>query len=149
MSRTRRGVGRTEILIGVAVVVVLGAIAIPLVWNTSRNSARQEVPLYVNAIREFEFAYHQPFDEYVSADSAPREAHEVTADPVAWVSNSGFDKIGWTPEDELVYGSYRVSATADGFTVTGTCDIDGDGVRAIYEATDKEEAKAKTDDSIF
>lgn len=148
----RRGLGRTEVLIGVAVLSVLGLIAVPLVWSLGNNSARQEVPLVVESIRAAEFAYHDPFGEYVSAESAPREPHLVDENPVAWASNGGFDKLGWKPGDvglDTIYGSYKVATTKDGFTVIGTCDIDGDGERAIYEATAEAEATAKTASNVY
>jgi Tfp pilus assembly protein PilE len=150
MRAARRGIGRTEVLIGVAVVAVLGLIAVPLVLSMGKKSARQEVPLLVDSIREFEFAYQEPFGEFVSAEPAPRAPHEVDENPVPWKSNAGFDKLGWAPADVAeVYGSYRVAATSTGFKVIGTCDVDGDGERAVYEATDKEPATAKTDASVY
>jgi hypothetical protein len=151
--RGRRGIGRTEVLIGVAVVAVLGLIAIPLVLSGNKSSARAEVPMFVDSIREFEIAYQGPFGDYVSADPAPRKPHEVDQNAVPWVSNAGFDKISWSPvekfETEQVYGSYRVAAGPDGFKVTGTCDVDGDGERAEWVATEREGAKATTAGNVY
>lgn len=149
-SGTRRGIGRTEVLIGVAVVAVLGVIALALFGDVGRKAASQEAPMLVDSIRDFEFAYQEPFGEYVSADAAPRAPHEVDQRPVPWTSNAGFDKLGWAPEDvEEVYGSYRVSATSTGFTVTGVTDVDGDGERASYVATEQEKAKATTPSNVY
>ena len=146
----RRGVGRTEVLIGAAVVVVLALIAVPIVMGTSRKSARAEVPLLVDEIRELELRYRSSFGEYVSAEPAPRLPHLVDAAPATWASNRGFDAIGFAPpEPEAVVGSYKVAATEAGFTVTGTCDVDGDGRRAVYVATEAEPARLITDAGVY
>ncbi|MEZ5397897.1 MAG: hypothetical protein R2724_34735 [Bryobacterales bacterium] len=39
-------------------------------------------------------------------------------------------------------GSYSVQADGAGFKVTGSCDVDGDGQRATFEATHEVEAHA-------
>lgn len=153
MERSRRrGIGRTEVLIGAAVVGVLGLIAIPLFLSVGKGSAREEVPLLVESIRKFEFLHHEPFGEYVSAAPAPREPHLVDGHAVPWVTNAGFTKLGWEPGVEgltEVYGSYHVSATEDGFKVTGTCDVDGDGERATFEATADKEAAAVSASNVY
>jgi Tfp pilus assembly protein PilE len=140
MAGSRRGIGRTEIIVGVAVVAVLVLIAVPLVMGMSSKSSRTEVPMVVDAIREAEIKYHREFGDYVSAESTPRKPHEVNATPVPWASNRGFDTIGLVLPNGIseVYGSYKVTASKDGFVVVGTCDIDNDGARAVYEASDKD-----------
>lgn len=140
MAASRRGIGRTEIIVGVAVVAVLVLIAVPLVMGMSSKSSRTEVPMIVDAIRQAELDYHRQFGDFVSAEPSPRMPHEVNGNPVAWASNRGFDTIGFKIPDGIteVYGSYKVTASKDGFVVVGSCDIDNDGVRAVYEASDKD-----------
>lgn len=146
----RRGVGRTELLIGAAVVVVLVLIAVPILMGTGKKSARAEVPLLVDQIRELELTYRASFGDYVSAEPSPRAPHLVDAVAVAWSSNRGFDTIGFAPpEPDAVYGSYKIAATETGFTVTGTCDVDGDGRRAVYVATESEPARLITDAGVY
>ena len=154
MSRratTQRGIGRTEALIGGGAVLAVGLVAIVIGGRMFGNgAARDEVPALVNSIRQFELDYYGPFQEYVSAESAPRALHELNGNGVSWLSNSGFDKLGWAPENtDGVVGSYRVAATATGFTVTGSCDLDEDGERAVSVATEKEEAKAISDPGVY
>jgi hypothetical protein len=132
------------------VVLVLGGIVLVLTLRSGNGAAREELPRLVNSIRKFELDNYGPFQEYVSAEPAPRPAHAVDGNAVPWASNDGFDKLGWAPDDVgAVVGSYRVAATATGFTVTGTCDLDGDGERAVFVATEKEEAKAVSDPSVY
>jgi Tfp pilus assembly protein PilE len=151
-ERARRGVGRTEVLIGVAVVAVLGLIAVPLVLSNAKSNRRDAVREMVDEIREHEIEYAAAFSGagYTSADPAPRPFIEVDETPIPWVSNRGFDEIGWAPDDTTaVYGAFRVSATADGFVVTGTCDLDGDGERAVFEASKDAPAVMKSENHVY
>lgn len=141
--------GRNEILIGIAVVAVLILVAIPLLLSGSKQGQIAEVPLNVNGIRTAEIQYHDAFNEYVSAESAPRPPHAVDPTPVEWVPSRGFKRLSWEPETPTVVGSYSVTATSDGFTVFGACDVDGDGARATFEATLTAEAAATSDANVY
>ena len=146
----RRGIGRTEIMIGVAVVVLLALIVGGLMMGSSSKSNRAEVPLNVDAIRTAEITYQEAFEDYVSASAAPRAATAVNEKPVAWNPTEGFKKLAWAPEnEEAVYGSYQVVAKEDGFTVTGTCDVDGDGNRAVYTANAENNAQRDTPEDVY
>ena len=147
--RGRRGVGRTEIIIGIVVVVVLAAVAIPLLMSGSDKSKDAELPLYVESIRTAEIQLMEVFSEYQSADAAPRAATAVDATPVAWTPSEGFERLAWSPDDlESVYGSYRVLITDSGFSVIGVADVDGDGKRAEFTAT-KDAPAAATSNPDF
>ena len=150
-SMTRRGeIGRNEILVGVAVVAVLALIAVPVVWSTNRKSQREEVRINVDAIRLRELDNKAVFSEYLGADAAPRPPHAVDATPVPWVPTEGYRRLGWAPEQTEVRGAYSVTLTPDGgFLVRGACDVDGDGRRAIYEATADRPATLVTDAGIY
>ncbi len=138
------GIGRTEVLIGLAVIAVLALITLPLMRGTSNDALRAEVPLNVNQIRIAETEQKEAFGDYLSAEAAPRKPEAVNATPVKWEATRGFKKLSWDPENrEEVYGSYSVAATADGFTVKGTCDTDGDGRRANFTASSSEDGAAK------
>jgi type II secretory pathway pseudopilin PulG len=148
--RARRGeVGRTEILVALAIVAVLALITVPVIWSMSRKSRRDEVRENVDSIRKAEIEHMQAFNEYVSADAAPRAPHAVDAQSVPWVATDGFQRLGWAPAESSLRGSYSVTATRDGFTVHGSCDVDGDGHRALYEATDDEPTTLTTDAGVY
>ena len=145
-----RGVGRTEVAIGIAVVLVVGLVTMPLLRGTSNDSLRAEVPLNVDAIRIAEETNQEAFGEYISAEAAPRAPDATNATPVAWVPTKGFKTLAWEPANTTeVYGAYSVEATATGYVVRGTCDTDGDGRRATYEANEKENAKRTSPDENF
>ncbi|MBA2322198.1 MAG: hypothetical protein H0V89_13720 [Deltaproteobacteria bacterium] len=133
----------------VAVLAVLTLIIVPVIWSFSRNARRDEVPLNVEAIRATELSYEKAFNEFLSADAAPRPPHAVDADAVPWIPSDGFRRLGWAPADAEVRGSYSVTATKTGFVVHGACDVDGDGHRALYEADVARAAVATTDDGVY
>lgn len=145
----QRGIGRTEIFIGAAVLAVVVLVTIPLVLNSSTKGRRAEVPLNVDSIRTSEITYQEAFEEFVSARPAPRAPTAVDAEATTWAPTPGFEKLRWSPPSSEVYGSYAVKATRTGFTVTGTCDVDGDGTRAVYEADAETNAHLTTDESIY
>lgn len=142
-------IGRNEILIGVAVVGVAALILVPILVSSSKSGQLGEVEQTVNAIRLAELQYHEAFNEYVSADPAPRPQHAVDATPVPWTPTDGFRKLAWAPEHELVVGSYQVQADKNGFKVIGACDLDGDGKRAVFVATQDEEAHAISNSGVY
>jgi type II secretory pathway pseudopilin PulG len=141
-------IGRSQILVGVAVIAVAILIIVPIVVSSSKSSRLEEVEKNVNAIRIAEIQYHEAFGEYVSAEAAPRPSHAVDANQVPWVATNGFRKLSWAPDTEQVIGS-QVQADKDGFKVIGACDVDGDGERAVFEATKDEEAHAVTGAGVY
>ncbi len=150
--RHRRGIGRTEWMIGGGVVGVLLLLAIPFALSSS-GSSRDEVPKIVEELRKFENVHHGAFDEYVSVESTPRLPHDLNGEAVPWVNTAGLDKIGFSLEQHLglteVYGSYKIVATDKGFTVTGSSDLDGDGIRATFVATETESVRQTTPDDVY
>jgi hypothetical protein len=142
-------IGRTHIIIGAAVLLVILAITLPLLGSVNQKSLRAEVPKNVNQIREAEITYNEAFESYVSAEAAPRDPLKVDSIAVPWEPSAGFRKLSWSPEEAEVRGSYTVAARGDDFTVTGVCDVDDDKNLARFEATVATEAESKTDISIF
>ena len=143
-------IGRNEmILIGAVVLAVALLVLVPFLLSSGKADKREQVRLHVEAIRNAEIQYQEAFGEFVGAEAAPRAAHEVSAEPVPWKASDGFRKLAWAPDEDSVLGSYQVAATREGFTVTGTCDVDGDGERAVFEATRDEEARAITASSVY
>lgn len=145
----RRGIGRTEVIAGIAIVAVVALVLIPLGVGASRKSRRAEVPLHVDAIKIALDTYHDAFDEYVGAEAAPRPMTAVDEQAVAWEPSPGFVKLAWAPEDEEVYGAYQIVATESGYTITGTSDVDGDGERAIFVADQDTPARMVTPEGVY
>ena len=134
---------------GLAILAVLVLITVPLVWSLARRARREEVAENVEAIRQRELENMRTFTEYLAADAAPRPPHTVDGDPVPWVASPGFARLGWAPSEPEVRGSYSVTVSGGDFVVRGACDVDGDGHRAIYEATAARAAALTTDASVY
>ena len=148
--RSRAGIGRTEIGIGVAIVLVAAIIVVPLLGGTSAESRRAEVPLNVDGIRTAEIEHHKAFKEYRSAKPAPRAPAALGASGIAWGDPADFVDLGWEPENtEEVWGSYSVQANKTGFTVQGQIDADGDGRRAVFSATEAQNAERSSAEDVY
>ncbi len=137
MRQNTKGFSLVELMIVVAIIGILAAIAIPNFVAMQLKSKRAEVPSNVSGIKTAELAYDASFDAFIDSSAAlPAAGGGKT--PVAWdgeVSGSGFQTIGWQP-DGFVRGQYQVSGASNtDFTVTGTCDVDGDAAIATYTAT--------------
>ena len=142
-------IGRNELLVGVAILVVAVLIVVPIFVSSDKSSHLDEIVQNVEAIRQAELQYDEAFGGFVSADAAPRPAHLVNGDPVPWAPSEGFRKLSWAPATETVLGSYTVQAERAGFKVMGTCDIDGDGRRALVEATRGEAARVVSEPGVY
>lgn len=141
--------GRNEILIGVAVLAVAALVVVPVLVSTSRSSRVREVEATVEQIRQAEIEHHDTFGEYVEAQAAPRPPHAVDPTAVPWEPSEGFRKLAVAPQRSEVIGSYQVHAERDDFKVIGTCDADGDGRRAVYEATRDQAVHAVTASGVY
>lgn len=113
-----------------------------------RKARRAEVPGNVDGIQTAELAWYAAHGRYLSAPAAPRPVLGVGKDSVDWVSAPEWTTLGWRP-DGKVRGAYWIVLTPTGFEVHGTCDIDGDGIRAEYLATESQNALIVTPPAIF
>jgi type II secretory pathway pseudopilin PulG len=141
--------GRNEILIGVAVLAVAALVVVPVLVSTSRTGRVREVEETVEAIRQAEIQHHELFGAFVSAQSAPRPPYAVDPQAVPWVPSEGFRQLSFSPARAEVIGSYQVQAEGQDFKVIGTCDADGDGTQARFEATRDQAAHATTESGVY
>ncbi len=116
-----------------------GAFGLP--FGASRlREMRSECAANVMAIKTTEMAYDAEYNTFLTVSPHPRGL--PGREPRPWGNgNTDFQKLGWHP-DGSVRGTYSVATTvasstvAGGdFTVKGRCDVDGDGVFAVYTAT--------------
>lgn len=147
-------IGTREILIGVGVAVVLLVVTIPLLGYVSDQSKRSEAQLLVESIRAAELAQGRsfPLEGFISADWAPRAPTDLDGGAVPWEPSEGFTRLGWSPEAEgydKVRCTYRVAASREDFTVTGRCDLDGDGRQAVFEASKDKPATQITEPGVY
>ena len=141
---------RNQALIAAGVLLVLLLVAGLFMMVGGANTAGQDELLKTcEAIRQAEIQYKEAFESYVSATASPRDPVAVDAMPAPWQPSRGFKKLSWSPEGDMLLGSYTVDASADGFTVIGVADADGDGKQARCEATHDAEAKLTSASDIY
>lgn len=142
-------IGWTEVIVGVALVAGIGGLTWPLLRTTTSKSKRAEVPLLVDTIRTAEITAEEAYGTYVPAAPAPRAPEAVGKTPVPWSPSAGLEELSLRPPTDHIYGSYTVELTDDGFIVRGVCDLDGDGVPAVYEATQDANAHRVTPEDVY
>ena len=129
--RRDKGFTLLELMIVVAIIGILGAIAIPSFTKLMMRTKRAELPTLVTAIREHQVAYYAEFDVYV--DCAPNPA-AYSAAPQPWAQNmAGWDAIGYQPDGDI-RGSYSCDDLGNDFLCTGLIDLDNDGIEARYDS---------------
>lgn len=140
---------RTWLLMAAAAFAVLLVIVVPLFLSGNKSAERDAVAQQVEGIRQAVLDYHDAFGEFVDATVAPRAFEQVNADAVLWQPSEGFRALSWQPPTDATRAAFKVDLTSDGFVVTGTCDLDGDGQRAVFKATHDQAANATTDRGVF
>lgn len=123
-----------------ATVAVIAAFGWPAARTLDLTRKRGECALHVDAIKRAEEAWYREHNSFVGADWEPRE--QVDAEAVLWEPGGGFAKLGFEPLVQPVRGAYRIQVVEGGYVVTGHCDVDGDGVLAVYEATHVRDSNA-------
>jgi Tfp pilus assembly protein PilE len=129
-------------MIVIAIIGLLATIAVPAFIRMRQRAKIAEAKSIIGAVRVSENAYYAEYSVYVGNQAYTPDR---TADPPArfpWDNNTRFSLLGFAPEGRL-YFSYAlggVDLPADGFTVQATCDLDGDGLWAVWTMTktDKE-----------
>jgi prepilin-type N-terminal cleavage/methylation domain-containing protein len=136
-----------EMMIVVAVILVLAAIAIPMVANAQLKAKRAEVFDVVDGIATAEVAYEAALDAYFFPMGWAPDAYTTNLDKkaTAWPSGEWTTQLAFAPDGE-VRGNYYVDAPGDmaglwgpipgdTFGATGVTDVDDDGVVFQYGAT--------------
>ena len=142
--------GRNELLIAGAVLVIALLVATPLMLSSGLAGRLSELRDQVESLRAAQLDHREAFGTYVGAASAPRTPAELGPDPVAWKPSRGFERLAWAPEPrQAVYASFAVAITEGGFRITGTSDLDGDGERAVIEATQDAPANAVSPPGVY
>ena len=119
-------------MIVVAIIGILGSIAIPQYARFQLRSKTVEAKSNLVAIRAAQAAHFSEFGSYVAADPTPASAPGAVQVPFAPVT-AGFLELGFEPTG-AVFFSYAITVAADGtgYTAESAGDLDGDGVRQYW-----------------
>ena len=149
-TRWRHNVGFSviEFMILVALVCIVAAIGVPNFIEMQYRAQRAEVPTNIDGIRAAAMAYQSAHGR-VMAEEIPRPDAFPGNRERPWKAGTRFDELGWEPEG-TVRGSYSISTTSpQEYRIKGYCDVDGNGVQAVYTATSAEGAQAQTQASVY
>jgi type IV pilus assembly protein PilA len=123
-----------EVMILLAIFGILAAIAVPNFIEMQYRAKRAEVPSNLDGIKTAVLAYESAYGHLMS-ESDPQPDRAPGKHTRDWRVGSGFDAIGWQP-DGKVRGSYSITTAKPGdFEIRGVCDVDGNGVQAVYTAS--------------
>jgi len=148
----RRGTNRAfsviEMMIGVAMLGIFAAIAVPNFIEMQYRVRRAEIPTNLDGIKTAVLAYESAHGHLIE-ERMPRPDAYPGKRERAWKMGTRFDQIGWVPEGE-VHGSYTVTTQGPGdFSIRGICDVDGDGAQASYTATRHVNARQTTKADVY
>ncbi len=144
------------LLVGVAVIGVMAAIAIPSFLAMQLRAKRSEAPTNLDAIRTAEKAYHAEWDVFTEVAWTPGGSIGRDPQPFTGGGLTAFQNLGWTA-DGNVRCRYRVTNVVNGgsnwmdddFEAYAECDIDGDGQHAIYKATSSEKPRMESYNNVY
>jgi type II secretory pathway pseudopilin PulG len=139
----------------VPVVGILAAIAIPNFLAMQLRAKRSEAPMNLDAIRTAEKAYHAEWDVYLPVAPTPAEVPGRDAVAFEGGGEADFWTLGWSP-GVPVRCRYSVVDVfngegygGDSFTAVAECDLDGDGVYCVYEATQDNRSTMITWNNVY
>ena len=134
-----------EALLGLGVIAAIVLGAQPQVERARFAILRAEVPWFLEELKEAQFAHARQHGEYLAAPIEPRPIEDIGPHAIAW---SGFEGW-WTSPRPIARGAYEVTLTETGFEITGTCDVDGDGIDAVFVITDRAPLSRVTPDHVY
>ena len=149
-----KGFTLIELMIVVAIIGILAAIAIPNFLAMQLRAKRSELPTNVDAIRTAEKAYHAEWDSFTSASDTPATLGGRQQVDFTGGGYMSFENLGWVA-DGKVRCRYRVDAQNrrrsydDDFVAIAECDLDGDGVYAVYRANRAQKATMITPNDVY
>jgi hypothetical protein len=134
-----------EGLIGLAVITAIALGVYPQIKRAQFAIQRAEVPWYLEELKEAEFAHARTQGHYLAVATQPQATDEVGPHALTWEGVEGW----WQPPRSITRGAYDVKLTDGGFEITGTCDVDGDGIRAVFRVTDRAPLERLTPDHVY
>ena len=137
-KRRQHGFTLIELMIVVAIIGLLGAIAIPSFTSYQNRARRSESFTNLGSLAKAQKAYYAEFGLYIGVKMYPVEDSGVAFGPTMRDSQSllgAFSTVGWYPEGDVFYdydtetGGFSTcpNSCTSCFTSTAYGDVDGDG----------------------
>ncbi|MCP4868557.1 MAG: hypothetical protein GY898_07540 [Proteobacteria bacterium] len=118
------------------------------------RSRRSEAPMNVDGIRTAEKAYHAEWDAFTTAGWTPPRLYGEDPGSFTGGGLDAFYNLGWMADGQIrcryrTTAYNKASSAADDFVVEAECDIDGDGINAVYRANRAAKAAMVTPDDVY
>ena len=156
MKRSRSFIsGRTIFLSALVLIIVVFVVEI-IVTNFALMGIRagfSELPHNLESIRTAELVYYEKYGEFRSVGECPLELPGRQRSSWEGECADRFQALGWAP-DSSVRCQYMVQVISrqnevDDFKLTAQCDLDGDGIPSIFEASRNSPYKRITSVDIY
>jgi hypothetical protein len=128
----------------------------PATAQMQLRAKRAEAPAMLDGLRVAEQGHLATDDVYVACAPTPAEIPGADPAPFDGPGKADFDKVGASVIFDTVRCRYSVrlvdddgTPVEDGFEALAECDIDGDGVIAVYRATASQGATRVTAEDVF
>jgi hypothetical protein len=137
-------VTRWEVGLALGLGLLTAAYARPRVQTFLHRTWRAEVGVVLEDLRAAQTAHRRAQQDWFDLPASPRSPGHVGTNAVPW---SGTER--WSPPLPSLRGSYRTERTDEGIRYIGECDVDGDGVRAVYTASPGGAPRRITPDHVY
>jgi len=136
-------------LLGLGLAVALGVFFVERSNRLVFQALHADVLVNLETLQQAQRAHHASVGAFVSCeDAAPRPLAQVGRASRPWTGGVCWDELGWAPDGD-VRGTYWVDVQDDAFTVHGAIDADGDGVPALFQATNSTPPVRTTPDEVY
>lgn len=129
---------------GVVILLAAAGFVVPRAEHLMHRSRRAEVPWVVGQLRDHALQHNQEHGRPFLLPPGPQAPAALGTHRVRWQPD-----LAWTPPVRSVRGTYRSEVVDGVWTLFGECDVDGDGVRALYTATLDQPVRRVTPDDVY
>ena len=148
---TRSGLTLIEVLVALALFALLAAVAIPRMEEARKRTRRAEMQTHVRGIRAAleatTFSKYGP--TFGGAGPSPRPDQELDERAVPWVSDAGFEFIGYAPDGD-VRCNYVINVdNPNDIFVRARCDVDDDDVLSEVLMTSTQHPYLATPNEVY
>lgn len=148
MRRARRGLlTRWELGIGLVLLAATLAYVLPIAQRATWRTRRAEVGYLLESLQKDQAAWRITHGAWFDVPMVPAAPDAIGTHRTPWPSKP---IGGWTPPTRMARGAYWTSRTETGaLQLHGTCDVDGDGIRAVYVASPRGEIRRLTPEDVY